>query len=251
MRESTRALIFFYGLFLILLPITLARNVILFVADGLRQGSVNDEDAPTMSLIRKQGVFFSNSHSLFPTLTTPNASAIATGHYLGDTGDFGNFLYTGYPLAIMGEKQIPFVENDRVVGNIDEHFDGNYLHEETLISCAAKHGYSTASIGKLGPALIQDAPEANPSNGFFAIPKTVIIDDSTGKTGGIPLDPRVAKGLLDTHSPVVSPDRSNGAAAKSERDNGFPGNNSTPGTRSANAFQQQYFVDALTKVCLT
>jgi Type I phosphodiesterase / nucleotide pyrophosphatase len=143
MRESTRSLIFFYGLFLILLPeITLARNVILFVADGLRQGSVNDEDAPTMSLIRKQGVFFSNSHSLFPTLTTPNASAIATGHYLGDTGDFGNFLYTGYPLSIMGETQIPFVENDRVVGNIDEHFDGNYLHEETLISCAAKHGYS-------------------------------------------------------------------------------------------------------------
>jgi hypothetical protein len=109
-------------------------------------------------------------------LTTPNASAIATEHYLGDTGDFGNFLYTGYPLSIIGETQIPFVENDRVVGNIDEHFDGNYLHEETLISCAAKHGYSTASIGKLGPALIQDAPEANPSNGFFAIPKTVIIE---------------------------------------------------------------------------
>jgi Type I phosphodiesterase / nucleotide pyrophosphatase len=203
-----------------------------------------------MSLVREHGVFFSNSHSLFPTLTTPNASAIATGHYLGDTGDFGNALYTGYPLSIVGETQIPFVENDRVIGNIDEHFGGNYLHEETLISYAAKHGYNTASIGKLGPTLIQDAPEANPAHGVFAIPKTVIIDDSTGKSGGIPLDPPIAQALRDARIPVVSPGRSNGAAPKSERDNGFPGDNFVPGTRAANTVQQQYFVDALTKVVL-
>ena len=40
------ALIVLSGLFLLLFSdLTLARNVILFVADGLRQGSVNDEDA--------------------------------------------------------------------------------------------------------------------------------------------------------------------------------------------------------------
>jgi hypothetical protein len=251
LRDDTLALVVFSGLFLLLSPgMTPARNVILFVADGLRQGSVNDEDAPTMSLVREHGVFFSNSHSLFPTLTTPNASAISTGHYLGDTGDFGNALYIGYPLSIVGETQIPFVENDRVVGNIDEHFGGNYLHEETLISYAAKHGYNTATIGKLGPTLIQDAPEANPSNGFVAIPKTVIIDDSTGKTGGIPLDDRVAQGLVNAQIPVVSPDRSNGAPLKSGENNGFSGNNSAPGTHAANTVQQQYFVDALTKVVL-
>ena len=91
-----------------------ARNVILFVADGLRQGSVKDADAPTMSRLKKEGVFFSNSQPLFPTLTTPNASAIAAGHGLGDTGDFGNFLYVGYPLSFLGETQVPFIENDRV-----------------------------------------------------------------------------------------------------------------------------------------
>ena len=41
---------------------------------------------------------FTNSHSLFPTITTVNASAIATGHYIGDTGDFGNTIYTGTPM---------------------------------------------------------------------------------------------------------------------------------------------------------
>ena len=88
-------LLVFSGMLLLLLPgVTQARNVILFVADGLRQGSVNDQDAPTMSGLRTRGVFFSNSHSIYPTLTTPNSAAIATGHYPGDTGDFGNYLYT-------------------------------------------------------------------------------------------------------------------------------------------------------------
>src|SRR5271165_3084687 len=165
------------GLFFWLSPgIALARNVIIFVADGVRQGTVSDEDAPTMSSIRARGVFFANSHAIFPTLTTPNSATIATGHFIGDTGDFGNWLYTGYPLPVVGDTQVPFIENDRVLGSLDEHFGGNYLHEETLISYAAKHGYNTAAIGKLGPILIQDAPEANPKNGVVPIPKTIIVD---------------------------------------------------------------------------
>jgi hypothetical protein len=78
------------------------RNVIIFVADGLRAGSVNPQDAPTLWAIRQHGVNFVNSHSLYPTLTTPNASAIATGHLLGDTGDFGNTLWAGYPVFESG-----------------------------------------------------------------------------------------------------------------------------------------------------
>src|SRR5215467_9664341 len=50
------------------------RNIVIFVADGLRTGSVNSTDAPTMLSIRQNGVFFSNSHSIFPTFTMPNGS---------------------------------------------------------------------------------------------------------------------------------------------------------------------------------
>ena len=77
---------------------TPARNVVIFVTDGLRAGSVNSTVAPTLSAIEAGGVSFANSHSLFPTFTTPNASAIATGHYLGDTGDFSNTIYVAFPL---------------------------------------------------------------------------------------------------------------------------------------------------------
>ena len=125
------------GLLLLLSPgITLARNVIIFVADGLRQGSVNDEDAPTMSGLRARGVFFSNSHALFPTLTTPNSAAIATGHYVGDTGDFGNAIYAGFPVPGAGGSPTPFLESDTVLGDTDAHFGGNYLNETSLLAAA-------------------------------------------------------------------------------------------------------------------
>src|SRR5579871_781762 len=74
------------------------RNVIIFVADGLRYGSINEKDTPALWYVRQHGVHFANSHSLFPTFTTVNAASIATGHGVGDTGDFGNTLWVGYPV---------------------------------------------------------------------------------------------------------------------------------------------------------
>src|SRR5262245_55343954 len=70
-------------------------NVIIFVADGLRRNSVNAQDSPALLKVRTSGVDFQNSHSVYPTFTTANASAIATGHGLGDTGDYANTLYPG------------------------------------------------------------------------------------------------------------------------------------------------------------
>ena len=91
-------------------------NVILFVPDGLRALKVTPETAPTMAAIRDKGVNFKNPHSLFPTFTTANASAMATGHYLGDTGDFSNTIYTGYPVAPAGGSVTPFLENNAEIG---------------------------------------------------------------------------------------------------------------------------------------
>ncbi len=128
-------------------------NVILFVPDGLRGGIVSPQTAPTMAEIRDKGVNFKNSHSLFPTFTTANASAMSTGHYLGDTGDFSNTIYTGYPLASAAGTVTPFLESDPVLHDVDEHFGGDYLNEETVLKMARGKGYSTAAIGKLGPDL--------------------------------------------------------------------------------------------------
>src|SRR2546430_11119294 len=118
------------------------RNLILFVPDGLRGQIVTAQTAPAMAEVRDKGVNFRNSHSLFPTFTTANASAMATGHYLGDTGDFSNTIYTGYATFDSGNfgqgpgTPVPFIENDRVLADLHAHFGGNYLGERTLLDIA-------------------------------------------------------------------------------------------------------------------
>src|SRR5262252_5769768 len=106
-------------------------NVILFVPDGLRALRVTPESAPAMVAVRDQGVNFRNSHSIFPTFTTANASAMATGHHLGDTGDWSNTIYVGRPTTAAGNSVTPFIEDNRVLGEVDQMFGGDYLNEET------------------------------------------------------------------------------------------------------------------------
>src|SRR4030095_4368992 len=109
------------------------RNVIIMVVDGLRSEAVNPTDAPTLSALRARGVHFANSHSVLPSLTMPNAAAIATGHFPGDTGDCGTCLSTGVPVFDGGPTGFtgripgtltPFIEDDQVLGDLAAHVPG-------------------------------------------------------------------------------------------------------------------------------
>jgi len=232
------------------------RNVIIFVVDGLRPASVNPTDAPTLWALRNQGVNFPNSHSLFPTFTTPNASAIATGHYLGDTSDFSNTIYVGYPIYNTGNfgnlpgTPAPFVESDQVLGDLDDHYNGNWLDEESLLQLARENGYNTASVGKVGPVGLQDVSQLQPVGGVFVTPTTVFVDDSTGRSTGIPLSSAITTAITNAGLPTTAPDRSNGCGATDQCNNGYSGNNQNPGTTSPNTVQQQYFTDVVTKAIL-
>src|SRR5437763_12413949 len=94
-------------------------NLILFIPDGLRALKVTPETAPAMAEVRDKGVNFRNPHSLFPTFTMANASGMATGHYLGDTGTFSNTIYTAYPVAHANNTVTPFLEVDPVLLDVD------------------------------------------------------------------------------------------------------------------------------------
>jgi hypothetical protein len=206
-------------------------NVVLFVPDGLRALVVSETTAPTMAAIRDQGVNFKNPHSLFPTFTTPNASAMATGHYLGDTGDFSNTIYSGFPVPGAGGSLTPFLESNPVLGDVDEHFAGDYLDEVTLLRAARDAGISTATIGKLGPALIFDHTDRTGA-------PTIVIDDSTGSPSGIPLSQEVQAAMTAASIPLAAPSRG---------DNGKAGTATAPGAKVANTAQQDYFADVATK----
>ena len=208
-------------------------NVILFVPDGLRAAKVTPQTAPTMAAIRDQGVNFYASHSLFPTFTTANASAFATGHLLGDTGDFSNTIYAGFPVKAAGGSVTPFLESDPVIAEMDQHFGGNFLDADSILAIARQNQIQTAAIGKLGPTAIQDLTSD-------AASPTLIVDDRTGQADGLPLSgwnsAFNAAGVA-----VVAPERG---------PNGNQGDYRTPGTTVANVAQQDYFRDVITRVVL-
>ncbi len=209
-------------------------NVVIFIADGLRARSVDEAAAPNLAALAREGVALVNGHAIFPTFTTANASAMATGHFLGDTGDFSNTVYTGWPVASAGGTVTPFLENDAVLGEVDAHFGGNYLDETSVLALARARGLSTAAIGKLGPTLMFDHTERSGR-------ETVIIDDATGTERGIPLSSDIAERMKAAGLPLVAPGR--GA-------NGAAGNATAAGTKVANGVQQDFMVAAATRVVL-
>jgi hypothetical protein len=209
-------------------------NLVLFVPDGLRARAVTVESAPTLAAARDRGVDFKDPHSLVPTLTTANASAMATGHYFGDTGNFANTLYVGFRVRSVVDSVTPFLEHDVALGDLDDHYSGDYLGEETMLAAARAAGLRTALVGKLGPTLIFDHT-ARAGN------STIVIDDSTGRAGGIPLSDAMRQSLGDAGLPLQAPTRG---------ENGEGGTSTKPGTHSANIEQQNYFVDVVTKVIL-
>ena len=233
------------------------RNVVIFVADGLRHGSVNAQDTPALWTIRTEGVHFENSHSLFPTFTMANASAIATGRGLGETGVFANTIWPGFVtydtgnFGLLPETPVPFIENDRVVADLGDHFDGNLLGTETFLGAARRHGYRTATIGKVGPTALQDAAAIAPSS--HAFPTTmpgIVLDDVTGAGVGVPWVQDIERGAGAAGLAPAAPTRSNGYGPTSQYNNGFSGDMTAPGTLAANVVQQDWFADVATKVVL-
>jgi predicted AlkP superfamily pyrophosphatase or phosphodiesterase len=231
-------------------------NVIIFVADGLRRGSVTPEDMPTLYRVRTEGVDLRNSHSVYPSVTTANASVIATGHGLGDTGNYGNVIYPGLWLA---EPHIPtatgsitpFLENDATLATLNSFNNGTYITEPTLLAAAHDAGFSVASVGKLGPTAIQLIADVNRDQlGQMKLPDTIIVDDSTGYPGGVPLPLDFSSQLAKSGLGTAAPLRTNGYAATSQWSNGFGGDAATPGTLAANVVQEQWFTDIATKLIL-
>jgi hypothetical protein len=121
-----------------------------------------------------------------------------------------------------------------VLGDVDEHFSGDYLSEQTILRAARDAGFSTASIGKLGPALVFDHTERTGQH-------TILVDDMSGRPGGIPLSEELKRRLSAAELPAQAPSRGG---------NGKAGNNTTPGTTVANLEQQNFFAELAARAVL-
>ena len=81
---------------------------------------------------------------------------------------------------------------------------GIELTEETLLAAARKVGLLTASVGKVGPAAVYDITERSGE-------ETIIIDDLTGRTGGLPLSTKTLEALQKASLPSSAPARGDNA----------------------------------------
>lgn len=122
---------------------THTRLVIVFVVDGLRPDSITAEDTPTLLRLRTEGVNFTNSHAVFPTVTRVNSAALSTGMQPGTNGIVGNQMYVPAvdPARAFG------TDNYRSLLKLDHATGGRLLLAPTLAERLATRGLRLAAVG--------------------------------------------------------------------------------------------------------
>ena len=156
--------------------------------------------------------------------------------HAGDTGDFSNTIYAGFPVPGAGDSLTPFLESDPCSATSTSISPATISTRRRSCARRATSGFSTASIGKLGPALIFDhTPTARQGND-----RSIVVDDSTGTPDGIPLSAEVKARLPPQACPA-------GADARRQRQ---VRHYDDAGNAVANVEQQDYFADVATKAVL-
>jgi arylsulfatase A-like enzyme len=142
-------------------------RVIVCVWDGLRPDSISEQVTPNLARLRdREGVNFTDHHSVYPTFTMINAAALATGAYPARHGFYGNTEYQPGPTGQNADgkeldfSQPVFTEDHGVLQALDGFYRANgargIFAVGTLFEAAHAAGLRTAAVGKIGPAFLQD-----------------------------------------------------------------------------------------------
>jgi predicted AlkP superfamily pyrophosphatase or phosphodiesterase len=125
--------------------------VVVLVIDGLRPDSVTSAVMPNLDRLKNSGVWYTQAHSIFPTVTRVNAATISTGTLPAKHGIVSNALYlptVSSTILNNGDYRnllsLGKLNGGRVVGpkSLGEHFE------------AAGIRYVAISSGSTGNALL-------------------------------------------------------------------------------------------------
>ena len=168
----------------------------MFVVDGLRPDSITPDDTPTLHRLRAEGVDFTASHSVFPTVTRVNAATIATGAQPGRTGIVGNRMY----VPAVDPRRAFDTGDYRNLARLDEATGGRVLLVPTLAERLHARGLRLAAIGSgsTGSSFLLN-PKARAGvgvlvNGYFDPGKTVAYPAETSAAILARFGPAPAKG---------------------------------------------------------
>ncbi|HEV3243059.1 MAG TPA: alkaline phosphatase family protein [Chthoniobacterales bacterium] len=116
------------------------RHVVVVVWDGMRPDFVSEQNTPALWKLAQSGVTFRNHHSVFPSATIVNGTAINTGVYPNRSSIRVNHDYLP---QIDARKSID-VESARVVRKGDELSGGKYIAVSTIAELIHNGGGKTA-----------------------------------------------------------------------------------------------------------
>ena len=135
------------------------RHVVVVVWDGMRPDFVSEQNTPTLWKLAHEGVTFRNHHSVYPSATNVNGTALITGVYPGKNGIIANHVYR----PDIDSRHAIDVENPAVVKRGDELSGGKYVSVPTIAELVQRAGGRTivASAKTVGLLLDRNVEHAS------------------------------------------------------------------------------------------
>ncbi len=133
-------------------------RVVLIVVDGLRPDSVTPEVMPRLHALGARGLVATAHHSVFPTVTRVNATAMATGAYPESHGLLGNTVYSPATFPAKGVNTSLHAELEAM-----ERAEGPLITAPTLGRLLERAGKRLVvfSAGSSGSAMLLSHPLGN------------------------------------------------------------------------------------------
>jgi arylsulfatase A-like enzyme len=140
-------------------------HVVIVVWDGMRPDFVSEQNTPTLWKLAQSGVTFQNHHSVYPSATIVNGTAIATGVHPNHSGLLANHDYRP---EIDDRKSID-TESAGVVRKADQLSGGKYIGVPTIAEFIHKGGGKTAiATAKTVGLLLDRHADARTGQNIFA-----------------------------------------------------------------------------------
>jgi arylsulfatase A-like enzyme len=183
-------------------------HVVVVVWDGMRPDFISEQNTPTLWKLAHEGVTFRNHHSVYPSATMVNGTAIVTGVYPGKNGIIANHLYR----PEIDPRHAIDVELPSVVNKGDDVSGGKYISVPTIAEFVRRAGGRTMiatakTVGLLLDRSVGHAsglPSADDASGAHALPSQAHVRNSVTLFAGKSLPGDALAPISDVLGPFPS-----------------------------------------------
>jgi predicted AlkP superfamily pyrophosphatase or phosphodiesterase len=185
-----------------------SRHVVVVVWDGMRPDFVSEQNTPTLWKLAHEGVTFRNHHSVYPSATNVNGTALITGVYPGKNGIIANHVYR----PDIDSSHAIDVENPAVVKRGDELSGGKYVSLSTIAELVRRAGGRTIIASAKTVGLLLDRSvghasgltSADGASGTHAVPSQAHVRNSVTLFAGKSLPGDALAPITDMLGPFPS-----------------------------------------------